>query len=135
MAGYQRSEPMSVAAVPALPTTPTAPAVPPPGLTAAELIRSLPEGFKAALLSELVRELSAAHGGKGVIPLRSPTDEWLGNLALPGEPAAKADRDYFELDPMHRLAVMKPYLDLDLDNTYTAEQILALTAGAGPTPQ
>jgi hypothetical protein len=117
------------AAAPTMPTAPTVPTSPSPALTAAEFIRSLPEAFKASLLSELIREIAQQNRNSGVIPLRSPAEEWLGNLVLPGEPAAKADRDYFEFDAETRQMIMKAYLDLDLDDILSDEEMEAIAKG------
>lgn len=67
-------------------------------LSAVEFVRSLPDGFKAAVLDELLRERAAA----------------------------AADRAYFTLDPAARAELMRPYVELDLDDTLSAGELAGL---------
>lgn len=86
-----------------------------PTLLPIEFVRSLPEGFKAAVLEALFRDFLESMPGEQIIPLHTADGQWLGNFVRPGEPAA-ADRAFAELIPEQREALMKPYLDLDLDD-------------------
>lgn len=104
----------------------------PPLLTAAELVKGMPEAFRTAVLCELIRNVSAHRQYTGVVPVRDTNDCWIANIVLPQTPGAKADQIYFELDSAHREALLKGYIDLDLDDTYTPEEMTALiTAEAG----
>jgi hypothetical protein len=102
-----------------------------PALTPAQLVSTLPEEFRAAVLCELLRDLAVKHNNAGVIPVRTPDDEWLANVVLPGTPGAKADQIFFELDDAHRTALMKGFIDLDLDNVLSDEEVESLFKGGG----
>jgi hypothetical protein len=67
-------------------------------LSAVELVRSLPDGFKAAVLAELLRE----------------------------QEGSAADRAYLALDPAARAELMRPYTELDLDDTLSAGELAGL---------
>jgi hypothetical protein len=87
-----------------------------PTLLPIEFVRSLPEGFKAAVLEALFRDFLDTAPDAHTIPLHTTDGQWLGNFVRPGEPAAAADRVFAELIPEERVLLMKPYLDLDLDD-------------------
>ena len=70
-------------------------------LSAAEFVRSLPEGFKAAVLDELLRDQASA-----------------------------ADRAFLALDPAARAELMRPYVELGLDDTLSDAELDALLTSA-----
>ena len=72
-----------------------------PMLSARQLVQSMPDPFREAVLAELLRD--------------------------PDSPLPAADRVYFSLAPEIRAELMKPYLDLDLDDTLAEEELADLT--------
>ena len=78
-----------------------------------------------------VQSASAVHA----IPLHTADGQWLGNFVRPGEPAAAADRAFAELIPEQREALMKSYLDLDLDDVLDDRELDAVRTAGGPTPR
>lgn len=106
-----------------------------PTASPVEYVLALPVEDQEAVLDALFRKFLTVHPSAGTIPVRSTNGEWLGNFVRPGEPASAADRVFAELAPPMRQALMQPYLDLDLDNVLSDEQLEAITAGELPKPR
>ena len=66
-------------------------------LSAAELVRSLPAECREAVFAELLRDHATA-----------------------------ADRAYLSLDPATRAELMRPYVELDLDDSLSADELAGL---------
>lgn len=73
----------------------------PPMLSARQLLQSMPEPFREALLAELMTSAES--------------------------PLTPADRAFLSLAPEMRAELMKPYLDLDLNDTLAANELADLT--------
>jgi hypothetical protein len=86
-------------------------------------LHSLSPEDQENLLFELLREVYRQNPGEYVIPLVDRNREWLGNLVSPEQPAAAADRLFTEMTPETRHAIMKPLLDIDLDDTLTEKEV------------
>ena len=56
-----------------------------------DFLRSLSLEDKEELFVELLREVIAYHGGKGLIPVETPDGEWLGYFVPPEAAAARAE--------------------------------------------
>jgi hypothetical protein len=89
-------------------------------------IPGLSPEMREKILCDLLREVFRSHPGETIIRLLDGNGEWLGNLVAPGAPAADADRLYAELPPQTRQEIMRPLLEVDLDDTLTDEEVKEL---------
>lgn len=99
-------------------------------LSAVDLVKTLPAEFKTAVLDELLRELASSPEGPVAVSLRTTDGSLVGHL-MPAELAAPAaDRVYLDLAPEMRAEMMKPYVELNLDDTLAAGQMSVLLSPA-----